>query len=319
MSLATLSLRKAVMHEDQGLNTINTVGNLLPKYDTVFKRIFGDAKHANVLISFLNAIVECNQPITSIEIKNSEIIPEHVDDKWSRLDILATTNDKEIINIEIQVRDQKDITARALFYWSKLFGSQLNSGEPYSELKRTITINILDFNQFKDDRYWHKGMLTDTKDHMIFSKLLEVHFLELRKMLGARGKSTTLEMWLKFLNNPYSEEVNQYAKEIPAIAEAQEIFSRVNYDPIAREEWRNREKSIHEEASALAEAREDGKAEGRQEGIQKGMQEGRQEGQAILIKQLLASGISITQVATITKMTSDAVERLALMNVETSD
>ena len=218
----------------------------------------------------MNAIVECNQPITSIEIKNSEIIPEHVDDKWSRLDILATTNDKEIINIEIQVRDQKDITARALFYWSKLFGSQFNSGEPYSELKRTITINILDFNQFKDDRYWHKGMLTDTKDHMIFSKLLEVHFLELRKMLGARGKSTTLEMWLKFLNNPYSEEVNQYAKEIPAIAEAQEIFSRVNYDPIAREEWRNREKSIHEEASALAEARE----EGMQEGMQKGKQEG---------------------------------------------
>ena len=311
------------MYENQiGRATLNE-GDLLPKYDTVFKRIFGDSKHTNVLISFLNSIVECNQPITSIEIKNTEIVPEYIDDKWSRLDLLATTNDQEIINIEIQVRDQKNITARALFYWSKLFGSQLSSGESYNELKRTITINILDFNHFKDDRYWHKGMITDTKNHEIFSKLLEVHFLELKKMLGARGNSTTLEMWLKFLNNPYSEEVNQYAKEVPAIAEAQEIFSRVNYDPIAREEWRNREKSIYDEVSAMAEAEERGVRRGEERGIKKcemigeerGIKKGMKQGEAKLIKQLLASGMSLEQVASVANMTADEVERLRLMDV----
>jgi predicted transposase/invertase (TIGR01784 family) len=130
-----------------------------------------------------------------------------------------------------------------------------------------------------------------------------MHFLELKKMLGARGQNTTLEMWLQFMNNPYSEEVAKYAKEIPAIAEAQQLLARVNSDPIAKAEWRLREKSIYDEASAMAGARE----KGREEGIQKG--------QAYLIKNLLATGVSIDQVALATKMTPDEVDKLLLMDV----
>jgi hypothetical protein len=46
------------------------------------------------------------------------------------------------------------------------------------------------------------------------------------------------------------------------------------------------------------------------------------EGEAIakaeLIKQFLASGVTITQVATVIKITSDGVEQLALMDVKVS-
>jgi predicted transposase/invertase (TIGR01784 family) len=281
----------------------NVIGKLLPKYDLVFKKIFGDPRHTNILISFLNSIIECNYPITSIQLENVELVPEYTSEKWSRLDILATTQDGEIINIEIQIRDENNITKRALFYWSRIFGGQLISGANYNSLKRTIIINVLDSNHFQDDRYWHKGFIIDPKSHELIDDSLEIHFLELKKMLGARGKNTTLEMWLKFINNPYSEEVAEYAKEIPAIAEAQQLLARVNSDPVAKAEWRLREKSIYYEASAMAGARE------------KGREEGRREERANLIKNLLASGVSIEQVAMATNLTSDEVEKLALVDV----
>ena len=35
-------------------------------------------------------------------------------------------------------------------------------------------------------------------------------------------------MWLQFINDPYSEAVTQYTKEIPAKAEARDVFTKVN-------------------------------------------------------------------------------------------
>ena len=72
-------------------------------------------------------------------------------------------------------------------------------------------------------------------------------------------------------------------------------------------------------AGAKREGREEGVREGirqgKQQGMQKGIQQGKVEGQANLIKQLLASGMSIQQVTSVTKMTSDEVTKLALMDV----
>ena len=244
----------------------DTTDLLLPKYDFVFKKIFGDPKHTAILINFLNSIVQCKEPITKVKLENVEITPETLGEKWSKLDVLATTQDDEIINIEIQLNNKGNTIPRALFYWSKLFSRQLLSGEDYSQLKRTITITILDFNLFKQDkRYWHQCRLTDQEDHSIMTELMETHFLELKKMQALRPNSTILETWLEFLRNPYSHEMVELAKTMPQIAEAQDILARVNNDPEARELWRMREKAIYDESSALAYAKTEGKLEGEHE------------------------------------------------------
>ena len=46
-----------------------------------------------------------------------------------------------------------DYRDRTLFYWAKLYSSELKSGEDYSELKQTITINIINFNMFEGADY----------------------------------------------------------------------------------------------------------------------------------------------------------------------
>ncbi len=57
----------------------------------------------------------------------------------------AVTADKKQTNLKIQLFNKYDIQKRTLFYWSKLYGDQLKEGQSYGELKKTFTINILNF------------------------------------------------------------------------------------------------------------------------------------------------------------------------------
>ncbi|MTH08356.1 hypothetical protein GL288_13715, partial [Turicibacter sanguinis] len=58
-----------------------TVALLPPKMDFVFKRIFGNEKHPNVLISFLNAVLNPIDLIESVELKDTTIEKNHLEDK----------------------------------------------------------------------------------------------------------------------------------------------------------------------------------------------------------------------------------------------
>ena len=73
-------------------------GLLDPKVDFVFKNIFGSPKHPRILISFLNATLKPVNKIIQVEIKGTDIAKQFIEDKYSRLDVKATTNNGEIIN-----------------------------------------------------------------------------------------------------------------------------------------------------------------------------------------------------------------------------
>ncbi|WP_283697987.1 Rpn family recombination-promoting nuclease/putative transposase, partial [Clostridium perfringens] len=79
---------------------------LNPQIDFVFKKIFGTEKNKPILINFLNAVIKPTTPIKNVEIKNNDIDKDFIEDKFSRLDVKATTSNKEHINIEIQVKNE---------------------------------------------------------------------------------------------------------------------------------------------------------------------------------------------------------------------
>ena len=131
-------------------------GLLDPKVDFVFKNIFGSEKHPQILISFLNATLKPKKKITKVEIKNTDIAKHFIEDKYSRLDVKATTSNNEIINIEIQLKNEHNMIKSSIYYLSKMYEEQLNEGEDYSNLARTVCINILNFKYFKTNKF-HTG------------------------------------------------------------------------------------------------------------------------------------------------------------------
>ena len=242
---------------------------LNPKIDFVFKKIFGSSDHPDILISFLNAVLKSKNPITSVEIKNSDLEKEYIEDKFSRLDVKALTSNREIINIEIQLKNEYNMIQRSLYYWSKLYEEQLSEGDRYDKLSRTVCINILDFKYLKNDRFHNGYRLKEIETNEELTDLQEIHFIEIPKLKtfdSAEEIVDLLEGWVEFLRDPESEVIRKLEMSNKEIREAKDELYRLSRNSKERELYYLREKSLRDEISALANAEEKGLQQGLMQG-----------------------------------------------------
>lgn len=113
------------------------------KTDTLFKMLF--VKHPDLLEKLISALLGI--PLESIEqliIRNEEIAPENLGDKFCRLDINMMVNG-QLVDLEVQVANEGDYPERVMLYWAKEFSSALPAGQSYTMLPRTIIISIYRF------------------------------------------------------------------------------------------------------------------------------------------------------------------------------
>nr|WP_317333886.1 Rpn family recombination-promoting nuclease/putative transposase [uncultured Romboutsia sp.] len=261
-------------------------GILSPKVDFVFKKIFGNEKHPNILISFLNAVIKPTDLIKSVQIKNTDIEKEHIEDKYSRLDIKAITNNGEQINIEIQVKNEYNMIKRSLYYWSKMYEGQLTKGQDYDTLSRTICINILDFKYLKNDNFHNCYRLKEKNTNEELTDVMELHFIEipkLRKLENSEDISDMLEAWITFIESPTSELIDKLEMSSDEIKEAKEELLRLSGNDKERERYEKRFESLLEQNSLLANA----ERKGLQKGIEKGKKEGAKQEKILIAKNLL--------------------------------
>ena len=269
---------------------------LNPKIDFVFKKIFGSEEHPEILISFLNAVLKPKKPIVSVEIKNSDLEKEYIEDKFSRLDVKALTSNKEIINIEIQLKNEYNMIQRSLYYWSKLYEEQLSEGDRYDKLSRTVCINILDFKYLKNDRFHNGYRLKEIETNEELTDLQEIHFIEIPKL--KRFESTEeivdlLEGWVEFLRDPEREVIRKLEMSNKEIREAKDELYRLSRNSKERELYYLREKSLRDEISALANAKEKGLKEGLKQGLFEGKLESARSFLDILDDDTIATKLNI--------------------------
>ena len=201
------------------------------------------------------------ESIKEITISNPELPPETVASKFSRLDLSLNVNDK-LVNVEIQVKIDNDYRDRTLFYWAKLYTSELKSGEDYGNLKQTITINIINFNMFDGEDYHTEVTAMIRGKNEIFSDKFSVHFFEPKKI--SKHPKTCREQWLRFINADSEEDFEMVeATSMPIIQKAVKVIYDMSEDTKTRELARLREKALHDEASALKQAKNEGIEEAR--------------------------------------------------------
>lgn len=238
---------------------------LNPKVDFVFKKIFGSEDSSQILISFLNAVLKPKDLIKEVVIRNSDIEKEYIQDKFSRLDIKATTDKNEIVNIEIQLKNEYNMIQRSLYYWSKLYEEQLSSGERYDKLRRTVCINILDFKYLKNDRFHNGYRLKEIETNEELTDIQEIHFIEipkLKKLSSEEEVTDLLEAWIEFLREPESSFVRKIEMTNDEIRLAKDKLYNLSMNDKEREIYELREKSIKDEVSALYNAEEKGIVKG---------------------------------------------------------
>ncbi len=273
--------RRKYRVKKKGRESQMTLALLPPKMDFVFKKIFGNEKHPNILISFLNAVLNPSDPIKSVTLQDTTIEKEYLTDKYSRLDVRATTDKGEHINIEIQLDNKYNMIKRSLYYWSKLYEGQLESGNDYQKLARTICINLIDFNLLNHDKFHSVYRLKDCETHEELTDIIELHFIELKKMKHVKHADevkSKLEAWLHFINQPDSEVVRELEAVESEIKSAKAELIRLSGNKVERELFEKRRQALLDEASALAFAEEKGakkeKLEIAKNLIQKGLDNG---------------------------------------------
>ena len=256
---------------------------MLPKYDFVFKWLFGDEKSDVILISFLEAVLE--KDIKSVKLKNPTKLKQNEDDKLTILDIKAQLENGEIIDIEMQARNIPELRSRITYYSAGMITEQLEKSEKYSDLKPSITIMIVAETLILESDKCHNVFCMSEKDeHFPFNDLQEIHILDLSRI--ENGVSEKLSNWLKFINSEKKEDFMAVAKKDKAIGMAFDKLQVMSVNKHRREIYEAQLKQKRDYWSI-----QDGlKRQERELGIQEGMQQGMQQ-----LLELWEKGVSLSE------------------------
>ncbi|MHA4327816.1 Rpn family recombination-promoting nuclease/putative transposase [Bacillus cereus] len=275
------------------------------RVDYAFKRLFGVEGNEDILIGFLNAVLQSSidEEITSLHLDDPHLPREQKDDKLSILDLRATLNSGIKINIEIQVRDKKDMIERSLFYWSGMYYSQMTQGMKYTELRPTICINIVDFILFPEEKEFHNvNTVMNIKSKRIITENMQLHFLEIPKVIqewqGERMDpwEDSLARWLLLFPAHEDERLTTILEAIamekdPVLKKAIEDWERLSSDKEFLRLYWAREKEIKDRISEIETAEEKAAKEAK---IQ-------------LIQNMIKVGVPIEKVAEATELSVEEV------------
>ena len=165
-------------------------------------------------------------------------------------------------------------------YWSRNY-VDLKKGEGYDKLKRTVAINILNYNIFDDEKYpdMHSCFgLFDMRTGCQLTKQLEIHFLELQKFHPMSIKEMNrMQKWAAYFSpsTPEDEMAAIVASdaEIRAAVEVEKMFTQ---DEVARRSYEKAEKFRRDQLAQLQYAQRRGFEHGIEQGLEQGINQERE-------------------------------------------
>ncbi len=170
--------------------------------DIAFRKIFGNENKKIILISFLNAVLklEGNSCIAYVDIMNPYQLPIIKNLKASIIDVRAKDKQGNIYIIEMQVSEPDGLDKRLLYYVSKDYSQQIESGQQYPKLRPVIFIGIFDFPFTKGTKYLSHHAVCDVEDGERIIKDMDFYFLELPKFTKPLAELETItDKWIYFI------------------------------------------------------------------------------------------------------------------------
>ena len=279
--------------------------------DYIFKRVFAYKGNESVLKDFLEALLKIK--IKGIKITNPEIIPYEKGEKRGLLDIKAEINDGTMLDVEMQMKNERNTEERATEYMGKMISEQLQVGEDYQNLKKSIVIFITNYNFLKRNSYHSVGRMKFDKtiedeyvnmgydkEDEVASKYIEVHYIELPKFKKKElSKFTKLDQWMCIFTQN-KEGIMLAEKENKEIKRAINTLDFLSKDPKERE----RHNSI-----VMAEYN---RLVSQQNFFEDGKDEGKKEEKIQIAKKLLKMNIPISQIIEATELTEEEIEKILL-------
>ncbi len=277
--------------------------------DIVFKRVFAKDGNEDILKALLEAILEIQ--IQNVIVKNPELPRNLYESKAGILDVKVEIDKDVICDIEMQVKDLKNIDKRSIYYMSRILSDELKKSEDYATVKNTIVINLLNFEFYqrnsyhsiahmkfektKDNKFVDMGY---QKEEEIATKDLEMHFIEIPKFIKKNPEAKTkLEQWL-WLIAGREEKLEMAKKENKEIKKAMDIIDEMSMDEKEWELYQSRKMAIMDYNTGVREAKE------------QGIEQGKKRKQIEIAKKLLSKNMTIKEIEEITELSIEEIQKL---------
>jgi predicted transposase/invertase (TIGR01784 family) len=293
---------------------------LNPRNDIAFKKIFGDTKNKDILIHFLNDVLDQKDrgPIVDVTLINPAQLPEIADLKESILDVLCTDDHGIQYIVEMQVSGSKGFAKRAQYYAAKAYSQQAKKKGTYHSLKAVIFLAILDFVMFPDKpQYKSDHVILDKETYAHDLKDFSFTFIELPKFTKKDPATlkTFEDKWCYFLK--YAGEPEEMRHFWEVMGQESGVIHKA-YEILEAHHWTEEELLQYERMEKVnmdMQAREEfvidkAKAEGKVEGKAEGMAEGEALGIKMVAKNLKILGMSLEKIAEATGLSLDEISKL---------
>lgn len=269
----------------------------LISFDWAMKKLLRSKANFEILEGFLSELLKDN--IHILEILESEGNKEDSHDKFNRVDLKVKNQKNEIIIIEVQYEREFDYLQRILFGTSKVITEHLHESDPYSEIVKVISVNILYFDLGQGEDYVYHGStsfkglhnqdlleLSDDQQELynknqIYQIFPEYYLVKVNNFNDIA--KDTLDEWIYFLKNEEIKE-NFKAKGLKKAKQELDILKLPEQERVAYEKYQD---DLHYQASMVESSYTIGVKKGVKQGIEQGMIKGEKQKAIEIAKNLI--------------------------------
>ncbi len=274
-----------------------------PYTDFGFKKLFGTELNKDLLISFLNALLNGEQEITDLTYLNGEHLGDGYGDRRAVFDVYCQLADGKKFIVEMQKAEQAYFKDRSIYYSTFPIREQAPKGTWDYHLENVYTVGILNFtfpnDEYPADSFMHEIKLKDVEDNHVFYDKLTFIYLEMPKFNKTEDELVTMfDKWMFALRN-----LSRLLERPKALQER--IFTRLfdqaeiaRFSPNERREYQESIKDYWDYYSTMTTSYNKGKAEGKDEANRENARK---------MKEL---GVSSAIISQVTGLTVDEVEEL---------
>lgn len=286
------------------------------RFDWAIKRLLRQKANFGVLEGFLTVFL--GEPITIMEILESESNQTSAEDKFNRVDIKARNSKDEIIIIEIQNTRELYYLERVLYGVAKAITEHIHLGDSYREVKKVYSISILYFDLGIGSDYLYHGQnhfigvhtgdqlqIRTKEQNAIITRLPAEIFPEyilIRVNEFDKVAVTPLDEWMRYLKDG----IIAADTTAPGLGEAREKLKYYSMTDKERRAYDEHLNAIMIQNDVLNAAKLEGQMEGRMEG----REEGRMEERLSNARNLKKMGVSPEIIAQATGLSVEEVAKL---------
>ena len=275
--------------------------------DFGFKRIFGTDPNKELLINFLNSLFDGEEVIKDVKYLNSENVGDVYAERKAIFDVYCENELGEKFIVEMQNAYQTFFKDRSLFYSTFPIREQAPKGSDWNFcLKKVYVVALLNYKMsdeaFDSSDTIHTIALMDTKTNKVFNAKLMFKYVEVGRFDKTDEELTSLsDKWMYVLKN-----LSRLDNRPAALRE--KIFSKLfaaasvaRFTPTELREYEDSLKAYRDIKNSLDTAKEEGREEGRE---QRNIE---------IAKKMIAAGMDIDIIISMTDLSKDEIEKLTIL------